>query len=292
MALMAERKPEETPASDDAMEFSYGAYQERQHREITRPALAMRAESLSCGGKFRFVGGAWDPIPYPGVAVVSMVDAEPENRPLVEHLAHIQEKLNGALGNPSAFCMLPVTSFHQTLANTFSDNRYRRHILENGIKYLYPQLLADAFEAMPPPVDSDPIRLRLIGISLFRTAIGLLADFPRKADFDRVMAFRNRFYAHPDLRSIGLRRTRPFIGHVTLAYIEKDLDTPEKAHLVDAVAALNAEIAEEELAFDIRRTEPRWYEDLSAFEARAEYPDFSFVCDTTRLKEGNAVCKD
>jgi hypothetical protein len=67
------------------------------------------------------------------------------------------------------------------------------------------------------------------------------------------------------------------IGHVTLSYIEKTLNSHEKTHLVDTIVKLNSEIAEQELIFAIRRVEPRWYDDLSAFKQRPEYPSFSFV---------------
>jgi hypothetical protein len=79
------------------------------------------------------------------------------------------------------------------------------------------------------------------------------------------------------LQKIGLRRTRPFIGHVTLAYIEKILDDHEKAHLVETIVELNAEIARQELIFYIQCTEARWYDNLSAFKQHPGYPSLSFV---------------
>jgi hypothetical protein len=94
------------------------------------------------------------------------------------------------------------------------------------------------------------------------------------------MAFRDSFYGNPDLGAIGLRRTRPFIGHVTVAYIERKIPTPEQNRLVVALNRLNERLAGREMVFSIRKAEMRWYDDLAGFTRRPGYPTYSFVTPT------------
>jgi hypothetical protein len=258
-------------------ELNYATYQERQRREIHPNVLRQRASAAEPAGKFRRTDGHWEPLPYPGIAVVSMVEGEPENRTLSAQLTSIQQELRRGLDDDRTYYLLPPASFHQTLANTFSAERYQEHVVGNGVEEEYPRLIGEAFAGVEGALGEEPLRLRLIGTALFRTCIALLGDFPNREDCERVLRFRDQFYTNPSLRRIGLRRTRPFVGHVTLAYIERELGPESRQRLVEVVCGLNAQIAGQEPVFCIRGAEPRWYDDLSSFVPRPEYPRFSFV---------------
>ena len=258
-------------------ELSYSVYEMRQRDEISRLTLEMRASLLGKGHKFQYQNGVWAPVSYPGISVVSMVDYEGENMKLHATLCDLQSRLAERANLPSALYMLPPDSFHQTLANTFSADRYEQHIVQAGLVDAYPRLLERAFEAIETDVCDEPICMRLIGFSLFRTAIGLLGVFPDPKDYERVLQFRNGFYGNADLHAIGLVRTRPFIGHITLAYIEDVLENASCGHLVDVISDLNTQIENMDLTFAISETEPRWYDHLAAFEQRDHFPLFSFV---------------
>ena len=266
-----------TATKDNAEELSYSVYDMRQRDEVQKTTLEMRASLLSQGHKFRYQDGAWTPVSYPGVSVVSMVDYDGDNMALHASLCDIQSRLEQEAGLPSALYMLPPDSFHQTVANTFSADRYEQHIVRAGLVDTYPQLLQRAFEEIHVVPCEKPIEMRLIGLSLFRTAIGLLGVFPDVQDFERVLQFRNGLYGHSDLQAIGLQCTRPFIGHITLAYIEGVLSDASCRRLVDVIAELNAEIEQSDLTFRIYETEPRWYDHLASFEKRPDYPLYSFV---------------
>lgn len=262
---------------EQVQELSYSVYEMRQRDEVQPMTLDMRSSLLRKGNKFYYANGVWSPAPYPGVSVVSMMDYDGENTSSHADLCDIQNRLGKMADLPSALYLLPPDSFHQTLANTFSADRYDKHVVQSGLEETYPELLHRAFDDIHVTPCEEPIVMQLIGLSLFHTAIGLLGVFPEQRDFERVLAFRDGFYGHPDLQDKGLVRTRPFIGHVTLAYIEASLDVEACRHLVGVLRTLNAEIKKMDLKFVIRETEPRCYDHLAAFEPRPEFPRFSFV---------------
>jgi hypothetical protein len=251
-------------ASTDT-ELSWLAYQERQHHEITRPRVAERAASMRPGGKFRFHAGHWRPEPYVGHALASMVDGFAGNAALRPQLEALQAELSYAVADPSALYLLPSDSFHQTVANTLSADNHRHFVIERGLEDDYPRLVTETLGDLPEPHGREPVCLRLIGLGIFSTAIGALGVFDRESDFQRVLAFRDNFYGHDRIGNLGIRRTRPFIGHVTLAYIEAPLDDAGRDRLVDTVDSLNRLIATREFHFRLPRVELRAYSHLAEF---------------------------
>ena len=81
--------------------------------------------------------------------------------------------------------------------------------------------------------------MRLIGLSIFGTALGLLGVFENEVDYCRILDFRSAFYSDPGLQALDIRMTRPFIGHITLAYIESDLHAWQREKLAAAVHNIN-----------------------------------------------------
>jgi hypothetical protein len=256
------------------MELSYSAYQARQREEITRSGLLRRAALVRRGEKFRFRGGVWQPMPYQGHAVVCMAGAHAANTELIRSLAQMQNLLTFGLGNAGALYCLPADSFHQTIANTLSAERYRTHVLERGLESEYPGAVAASFDDFPVQQDTSPVELEMIGLSIFGTAIGMLGVFPREDHFERVIGFRDLFYDHERVATLGIRRTRPFIGHITIAYVETELSDDDRALLVDTIEGINRSLGGGARRFIMERAELRAYDHLAEFKALKDLPTY------------------
>ena len=256
-------------------ELDFATYQERQYTEVSQPAIQVRLEHLGIGNRSRWNGGSWEPQPYPGFALQAMVDATHDNDALANKLLSLQDRVVATIQRPGVLYPLPVSSFHQTVANTFSADRLSESIVSKDLLDKFPKLIDSAFQSLEPRHYDDPPRMRLIGISVFRTALGILGVFPDKNDFDRVISFRDSLYSRPDLTKIGLKRTRPFIGHITLAYVEDSLDTSEKIALSAVLESINADLSDRPLLFSMPKAELRLYDTLSAFEYDPAFPYFT-----------------
>ena len=64
---------------------------------------------------------------------MTMMDSDPANLPLTSQLKEIQDELINQLGTESYY-LLPPPSFHQTIANTLSDTRFKKFIQETGLE--------------------------------------------------------------------------------------------------------------------------------------------------------------
>ena len=258
------------------MELSFAAYQERQLHEISPAGLAARAGKLAPAGQFRFHEGRWTPEPYVGHAVVTMVASSKENTVLVDPLRNLQHALLTGFPDAGALYPLPVESFHQTIANTLSDEKHQRLIVDRGLAAEYPGIVTQTFADFPPAFPREPLTMRMVGVSLFRTAIGILGIFDREEGFQRVLQFRDHFYSHPRIAELGIRRTRPFIGHITLAYLERELDDSARKRLVEVVTSMNRSVALRDLRFHLPAAELRAYDHLAEFKPLSGLPQYQF----------------
>lgn len=267
--------PSSTPRT--AQEFSYEAYQRRQQQEVQAPQLNERARHLRFGHKFRYESGTWRCLPYEGYAIVSMVTDNPGNEELLEQLSEVQAQLRARVGLPHKLYPLPPTSFHQTVANTLSAHRYQQQVVEPGLEAAYPTIVGRALEQLPPAERTHPIRMQLIGLSLFGSAIGVLGTFEAVEDFQAILRFRDHLYQHDELGKLDIRRTRPFVGHITLLYFGHDLGEADGARLAKACAGFNESLFRTPWEFAISHTQLRKYEDLSAFRLEPHFPTHTFI---------------
>lgn len=254
-------------------DLSFRDYTHRQFEELGPTRVMQRAMDAKPSGNFRFNGKKWSPESYPGYAIISMVDGNKGNELLPFQLSALQDELRNRLRPSGAYYMLPVASFHQTVANTLSADRFKRHIADKGLEPAYPGMVAKAFASMPGKPPRRPIRMHLAGLSIFGTSLGLLGVFEREDDYDRLIRFRSHFYNDAGLSDIDIRRTRPFIGHITLAYIEQDLDKGQREYLASVVTGMNKLIPQKNYFFLLSNTGLKRYDHLAEFKKEPGYPD-------------------
>jgi len=276
-------------------DLSFGDYTARQYRELTPDRLMERAMAVRPSGNYRYDGNGWEPQPYPGFAVVSMVEENPGNEGLADLLGKVATGLTERCPWEESIYILPADSYHQTVANTLSEKRFLDHVVDAGLEVEYPGMVGKAFEGISPETRATgvgaaggttgggghaggaaPLAMKMIGLSIFGTALGVLGVFDNEADYQRILHFRSGFYSDPGLAALDVRMTRPFIGHITLAYIETDLTDQQRQHLAAAVHALNGQLKEVEPVFHLSSTGLRRYEHLSAFRWEDGFPRYHF----------------
>jgi len=250
-------------------------YNKRQLHEISADRNKERALNAKPAGNFIYNNSSWSPQAYEGFAVVSMLSDNDENQALTSRLIEIQKELQYNLQPTYAFYQLPPESFHQTVANTLSAGRFKEHIVEAGLEDAYPAIISNAFDQIPVIGHEEPIRMKMAGLSIFGTAIGILGVFGDEDDYDRIVRFRSGFYSDHQLSQLDVKMTRPFIGHVTLAYIEHFLNKNQKDHLGVVISELNEALIDEENYFTISNTGLRRYHHLAEFIKQDNFPNYS-----------------
>jgi hypothetical protein len=265
------------------MDLAFDEYTARQYRELDADRLLERAMQVRPSGNYRYEGARWLAQPYPGFAVLSMVDEHPGNETLPGILAALQKGLVERCPWEGALYLLPSDSFHQTVANMLSEGRFLQRIVAPGLEGDYPGIVGRAMERVGVGIRGGvetrvgvemrgPVEMQLIGISIFGTALGVLGVLGEEEHYQRILRLRAGLYADPGLAALEVRMTRPFIGHITLAYIEKELSDEQRRQLAASVEALNGQLKEVKPVFRFSGTGLRRYEHLSAFLRSDGYP--------------------
>ena len=253
-------------------ELTYQDYQKRQLNEVSYGGLLHRAQSLKPGNKFRQIGSGWEPLKYEGYAILSMVNDHPQNSILAARLAEIQIELAKGSNTQEDLYFLPQESFHQTIANLLSEERFKENVLNRGNDSGFPGIISGAFEYIGDKHYTNNIDMHIAGLGIFGSAIGALGVFNDPLNFGRILDFRQGIYTNEVLNQHGIHRTRPFIGHITLAYVESNLSNKSKENLIETCYRINQSIATEDLNFYIKETSLRSYQDLSHFNLSPDYP--------------------
>src|ERR1700722_3562725 len=170
-------------------DLSFDEYTRRQYRELTPDKLLERALSVRPSGNYRYDGNGWEPQSYPGFAVVSMVDENPGNESVVTVLGAMAAGLMERCPWGESIYLLPPNSYHQTVANTLSEKRFLDHIVDAGLEGEYPGMVGKAFGAIKPAGGTEPLAMKMIGLSIFGTALGVLGVFENVADYQRILHF-------------------------------------------------------------------------------------------------------
>jgi hypothetical protein len=257
-------------------DMSFQDYNKRQLLEISAGRNREQALNAKPAGNFTYNGSDWQQQPYEGFAIVCMVSENEENGPLAERLIEIQKELKYNLSPACGFYRLPPESFHQTIANTLSGDRFKEHIVGAGLEDAYPEIINNAFNQIPVTENALPIRMKMAGLSIFGTAIGILGIFENEDDYNRITGFRAGFYNDEQLAQLDVKMTRPFIGHITLAYIEQNLTKNQKDHLAGVIIEINETLAEEDNYFFISGAGLRRYHHLAEFIKQENYPVYQF----------------
>jgi hypothetical protein len=252
-------------------DLSAEAHDDRQRHEITPGQILHRSQELRSGGKFeRDTHGTWTPAAYPGFAIQAMMETLPDNAETTRRLSTLRDLLCAPF--PEWLAPLPTVSFHQTIANLFSAERLTRQVTSQGLLAAFPNLVAGFLKDHPIPQTDASVCMHLIGLSLFRTAIGVLGVFPDSTHYARILNLRTSTYDHPKAVKLGIVRTRPFIAHVSLAYVGIDPEPAMRSALARHVIELNREHFSKPVPFQLRRVDLCRYDDLTHFAFPAGYP--------------------
>ncbi|MEM1260359.1 MAG: hypothetical protein AAGH81_17680 [Bacteroidota bacterium] len=268
-------------ASASISELSQENHNERQRFEVCLEGLQIRVQKLRSTDKFKNINGFWHSQDYQGYALVSMLDANPKNEELSEKLLGIQHRIWQQIQLPRQFYLMPKESFHQTIVNTLSGNRFKEHIENKGLKSVYPTIIKDALDLASKSKLGQPIQMNFAGLGIFGSAFGVLGTINKTEDWNAILQLRNELYSNANLNQHDIKRTRPFIAHITLGYIDGVLSEADRKKLVEIFNEINSSINFSDLVFNIDKTQLRSYDHLAEFVYKRNYPSYKFCGHAT-----------
>jgi hypothetical protein len=253
------------------IDLNYLDYHVNQWTQVSYEQQLSKVNYLHKANNFSFINNAWNALPYCGFGMISMLHQQEKNTLLSQQLVDTQEKLMQLLEEKTnssineKIYLLPEKSFHQTIANALSNELYDVQIIKKGLGEDYPEKINNFLKNYTSVLNNKTIRMKMIGLGIFKNAIGVLGVFDDPNDYNSILQFRNYFYTNEISIHMGIKKTRPFIGHITLAYIESDLSLLEKKELVEVTKTLNEQWQNENHSFFIDHTQLTSFDHLASF---------------------------
>jgi hypothetical protein len=252
-------------------DHSYANYQDKQREALTFERLLSQSNKVQKANNYYFESDHWIPNPYYGFGIISMLHQNDNNNSLINKIVEVQQELISLIEEKTktkqqkSIYLLPAESFHQTIANALSNSKFDKKIIAKDLSEIYPTKIQEILFDYKSSYGKSSIEMKMIGIAILGNAVVMLGVFNDPIAYHSILNFRNHFYNHAISNSLGIKMTRPFLGHVTLAYIESDFKEEEKNSLAESIHLINRQIENEENIFYIDSSGLTFFNDLSSF---------------------------
>ncbi len=194
---------------------------------------------------------------YPGVTMMTPAGpADPWAVEVYALLQELQESLVGSMANS----VIPVNpdSFHVTVGDLVAGEAYSSGC-DKAISRAVKRILASLGD---DDVEPD---WRVAGVALFEHAVVGLLEPVSESDYLPIVELRDRLYCDLPLRALGVRRPRPLMLHVTLAYFDSGPTEADRARWNDVLEASLEACRRRSATMLVRDVGIHRFNDMSAF---------------------------
>ena len=257
------------------MEMSFAEYMMYINDMLKEDAIREAVNSLKPLGKFTMSDkGLWEPVHYAGYTLITPTSINDcDNSHSYSVLLDVKKGLSEHI-NFSKCVEAPNNALHMTVARLISGEAFESTIkgineskFLNYLKVLFSKLAI-----------SGQLKFEIKGISVFTQGVIAAVVSPvHKDDYLCLQDFRDYIYTDKKIKEFGVERKRNFNGHITLFYIEKELNIEEKKKLSDAIIETNKNIITKNLHFFLSRVEVRRFNNFLSFDREEDWAVFEFI---------------
>jgi 2'-5' RNA ligase len=156
-----------------------------------------------------------EPEPYPGYTVIAK--PFPIDQANQQELERVQKSLFKSV---SGFVPSPPDSFHLTVAELLSGQTFTALMKQPEWDAAFAGRVNDLLDRRAVQDSDMTIRGIIAGIGAFPGVVVAIVDFDSEIEYGRIIELRNTIYGDRALMSSSVKRSYPFLGHITLGYLE------------------------------------------------------------------------
>lgn len=225
--------------------------------------------------------GEWKPRRHAGYTLITPnFPDDAVNIKAYVHLGDTQQRFFGKLES-GQYVLAPVSAFHLTVARLVSGPEYEKRIMGRQDQFFI-ETLAKEFRQFP---SFKSIEMMIRGVSVLPGGfIAALLEAAQEDDYQRLLSFRNQLYGNGTLKSFGVEPKRPFIGHVTLAYIQARLNQENRNNLLETIQTINQRYFATPVPFEITQAEVRKFDHYLKFDREPSWPVVQFPTEKSNNK--------
>lgn len=256
------------------MDLAFQEYQQYIDANLTPDVLRSTLEQLRPKRLFVKDGpGEWQPLRHAGYTLITPTFADdPENFNAYAKLDDIRQLLARTL-NPDHYVPAPLAALHQTVARLVSGSE-----AENQNQEMFQEhFLTQMRETLARLSQFEPVPMAIKGISVLPGGfIAALLTTVAEGEYQRLMSFRKQIYHNQELSKFGVEPQRPFVGHVTLGYLQVPLASTDQKSLYETILAINRLTLMTPVSFRITRVDLRKFNNYLRFFRKNDWPVYRF----------------
>lgn len=257
------------------MEWEFVDYKEHINDMLKDYKIFEALENIKTQGKFVLNNrNKWEPLDYPGYTFITPpFTDDKDNVSTYRMIQSVKIELSKQM-NSCKVVEAPDNALHVTIARLISGDKYVSNIkdtkeknFQNYFKTLFSRYII-----------SGQLEFDIKGVTVFPDGIIAAVVSPvYKNDYLCLQELRNYIYSDKKLIKFGVERKRSFLGHITLFYVEKELDSMEKKKILHSILDINARRLLNSMSFTIKRVEVRKFNNYLSFDREENWPVFEFV---------------
>lgn len=276
----SERPPDlnvlSTTLKELEFEDNFNDYNNRISRMVSEKEIQSRVNRLKgTVNRFEWIHerNDWRPIRHPGYTIITPCsdgERDKENIATYRSLEEIQNKL---LKSFPSFAPAPKGTFHLTIADLISSERYDR-IISDKKENSFLSAISSIFNQLKL---CGSIKMKVKGVSILPPCFVIApVSAEDNEGYIRLIRFRNYIYVDKELKNYGVNREYKFTGHITLAYIEKNIsiDNETKERIYERLNTINQDF--KPLALNVKRIEVCHFDDMERFNWNENLPFYNF----------------
>lgn len=257
------------------MEKDYEEYRSCINNMLEEDKIFEVLENVKCVGKF-VLGeeNNWEPLDYAGYTFITPPLREDANNLDTYRLIQTVKRELAKHINLDKAVEAPDNALHVTIARLISGEKYLSDLKDkNEKKFL--QYFNSLFSRL---IISGQLSFEIKGVTVFSNGIIAAVISPiERNDYICLQSLRDYIYLDKKVCMFGVERKRSFLGHITLFYIEKNLEDIEKEKILASILAINEKYFKSLAPFIIKRAEIRKFYNYLSFDREIDWPVFELI---------------
>lgn len=257
------------------MEKGYEEYRTCVNNLLEEEKINGVLENVNCVGKFVLgEGNNWEPLEYQGYTFITPPLREDLNNIDSYQLIQTVKRELAKHINLDKAVEAPNNALHVTIARLISGEKYLSYIKEKNEKSFL-EYFNKLFSKL---IISGQLNFEIKGVTVFPNGIIAAVISPIEInDYTCLQSLRDYIYLDKRICMYGVERKRSFLGHITLFYIERDLEAIEKEIILSSITAINEKYFKNTVPFIIKRAEVRKFDNYLSFDREYDWPVFELI---------------
>lgn len=223
---------------------------------------------------------------FPGYTIMTPTcEVDNLNQEFYSQIESLKQQINQNIPT-ELLVMLPLESFHLTIADLIWENNYLAGIKDNPEfeNNLRQEVDKSFTEYKKTQTATNPLEFQILGVTIFPRAMAISLVAKTEADYQQINQLRQSIYQNRNLIALGVQQQYPFTAHITIGYfgeISPEVKSPSGSiseKLIQSVDAINQQLIDvDTFTLKIERVQLHKFDNMINYYREADWPEVVYL---------------